>query len=64
MFCRGGAGMLGHQECLIGWVPGMRVDYISIKYILFGKEVDGRKCQKLSFLGNILMGKNVKKIPF
>ena len=49
------AGMLGHQEYLIRQIPGMRVDYISIKYFLFGKEFDGDKCQNISFLGKNLM---------
>ena len=33
----------------------MWVDYISIKYILFGKEFDGWECQKISFVGWVLM---------
>ena len=36
-----GTGALGRQGCLIRQIPGMRIDYITIKYILFGKEVDG-----------------------
>jgi hypothetical protein len=41
MIWGGGTGVLGHQECLIRQILGMRVDYISIKYFLFGKEFDG-----------------------
>ena len=37
MIWGGGTGVLGHKECLIRQIPGMRVDYISIKYFLFGK---------------------------
>ena len=36
----------------------MRVDYITIKYILFGKVFNG----KISFLGSILMAINVKNL--
>ena len=41
MIWRGGTGVLGHWECLIRRMLGMRVDYVSIKNFLFGKEFDG-----------------------
>ena len=50
----GWVGFMGHQEYLIRQIPGMWVDFISIKYILFGKEVDGKNV-KISYLGRILM---------
>ena len=49
MIWGGGTSVLGHQECLIRPVLGMRVDYISIKYFLFGTDFDGH---------NFLFGKS------